>query len=1064
MGGMGYLEAGNVRDRITQGDVRVELYGNPETDARYGYGLENKFIAVFGFLSLVGRDTLHGSHQIHTWATLQQDAQRGSTIIQVEVHLCSAWSVGDTLAVGVASHSGGEEQCAVERVVLQNSSDVNSCKISCKDAFKFDHAGPKIKAGHTFRGVPVTLRNKGSPGGRVGIYGMDDAAGALRTHEHGAVVAILPSRAGSVSRNDARKYWASFSSKARAQEAAKTNSFVPPKECRNKRGSAVIVNAHFSHCGQIDGERPCVSISGHHSDEFNVEKSAEDDSPNGGSPMVIDGTTFSDTYNTAVQVKASGVKIHGNAVTNATNGGFMVSGSANNITDNLVFGIKGKRNMFFDVGNFGYTLSGTGKWHRNIAADVEFTAFRLDGRRCDADYTESLDPNDLPDVYDLRVYHAGVGVTLQAGEKSVVTREPVDAYTPTICRQWSDVEIRGTWHYGVHISSTQLRGAIRIKRAHLWDTGLGMAFWMMNSGSGESGGSSQRGAFVEILDSTIVGSSSRCKNDGIGFPAFYLKTQAFKPARSVGTPSRFGGSSIMNVTFSEFNFCPGGGKNYALVNSMDRARYRMVFYDNANPVRVSGLHFDDSVPDANRLLMVKPLKSRIQGGTVVKYSCSQFYCDGHRNTYVNDLDGSLIGDGKFGSVIPENEIGWFEKLQYVDPLGRETMESLIPITAQWLPNGTKLVPLKGKLYDEPGLLRVGCKDMRNDWQAWVCPEGRHRQIIFENLDKDALARRISPTSVLTEIPSLASERFMSLYTGPPLYKVGWNEKIRRSNTLWVTGHLDATHTVHHSSTTPQLTRVSLVDSTPEEAVHIKLYYGIPNRVDVYVDGKLKTPLKDITWDNPAVPDFSSAGMLASLEHGANFYNRLNGYLEFILSGPGEVQLRISNTVVLALKVKVTEDKFFEPGLEGLVDNVRLLLNIPAERIAVAGVGDFEEAKSLARSRRNPSLGTHAQTNATTRVVDLVITDVSTTAMPSNPRDTEQISTFQEETIYRNTAADLRRLSGEVIGNASRLTAGTNLSLTEPISIKQEPIEPIPGWTCNSTMYADGSFCDCNCGV
>ena len=46
---------------------------------------------------------------------------------------------------------------------------------------------------------------------------------------------------------------------------------------------------------------------------------------------------------------------------------------------------------------------------------------------------------------------------------------------------------------------------------------------------------------------------------------------------------------------------------------------------------------------------------------------------------------------------------------------------------------------------------------------------------------------------------------------------------------------------------------------------------------------LKTPLKDITWDNPAVPDFSS-GMLASLEHGANFYNRLNGYLEFILRG------------------------------------------------------------------------------------------------------------------------------------------------------------------------------------
>ena len=81
-----------------------------------------------------------------------------------------------------------------------------------------------------------------------------------------------------------------------------------------------------------------------------------------------------------------------------------------------------------------------------------------------------------------------------------------------------------------------------------------------------------------------------------------------------------------------------------------------------------------------------------------------------------------------------------------------------------------------------------------------------------------------------------------LYTGPPLYKVGWNEKIRRSNTLWVTGHLDATHTVHHSRQL-QLTRVSLVDSTPEEAVHVKLYYGIVNRVDVYVDGKLKNSVE-----------------------------------------------------------------------------------------------------------------------------------------------------------------------------------------------------------------------------
>ena len=38
-----------------------------------------------------------------------------------------------------------------------------------------------------------------------------------------------------------------------------------------------------------------------------------------------------------------------------------------------------------------------------------------------------------------------------------------------------------------------------------------------------------------------------------------------------------------------------------------------------------------------------------------------------------------------------------------------------------------------------------------------------------------------------------------------------------------------THTIHHSSTNPSISRVTFADATEDEAVHVKLYYGVPNR-------------------------------------------------------------------------------------------------------------------------------------------------------------------------------------------------------------------------------------------
>ena len=89
--------------------------------------------------------------------------------------------------------------------------------------------------------------------------------------------------------------------------------------------------------------------------------------------------------------------------------------------------------------------------------------------------------------------------------------------------------------------------------------------------------------------------------------------------------------------------------------------------------------------------------------------------------------------------------------------------------------GTRIVPLQGatKLYDKPGIWREVY--FHTGWGAYKCPDAEHRQIIFESMDRDHRNRRLSPTSVLTE---LNGKRYMALYTGPGRYKIDWSGKIK----------------------------------------------------------------------------------------------------------------------------------------------------------------------------------------------------------------------------------------------------------------------------------------------
>ena len=165
------------------------------------------------------------------------------------------------------------------------------------------------------------------------------------------------------------------------------------------------------------------------------------------------------------------------------------------------------------------------------------------------------------------------------------------------------------------------------------------------------------------------------------------------------------------------------------------------------------------------------------------------------------------------------------------------------------------------------------------------------------------------------------------------------------------GNVGSSHDLYLSGTNPKKIRLRLRHSRPDEAVHIRVYYGISNRVDAYVDGKLVEPLASVTFESMR-KDFLLQIWIPRIytyTHGANYYNRLTGFAEVILRGPRPVDLVISEVIELKIGLAVTEEEFFEKtGTDGLVRNIALLMGIPASRITIVGVGS---AQGIIDSRR-----------------------------------------------------------------------------------------------------------------
>jgi hypothetical protein len=764
--GMGYLEAGSVDLPISKGIVRIQLYGNRYSAGRFGYGLETKYLAVLGTLSLVGNSAYSeafrhdpNKRSVSTWANLQAHANEGSNAIVVEGYAHEVWNVGDKLMVGGGVSAdkkpspNGAEVCTISSIALAG----NNTEIGCEETFAAMHAGPELKGGHMFQGLPVSLLT--SVKQHVAVIGMEDDTKALEEQQFGAIVAILAVKTTKGMTKATFKNNIKHMGEGKANLARSASNFVPPKECEKNQGTGIIHNVHFSYCGQRGGFG-CLNFQPGRGGVYNV---AEDTEQKFAIASVLDNT-FSNGYSYAVKINGIGVKLVGNAATNLF-GGFMVSGSKNEVTHNAaIMHQNDKASFFFDLGARGFKINtkkrpdlndDDGKFMHNVASNIGYQGMVIKGRACDAN-----PPVDDPlQVADNRVYASPVGFSLSIGGRRAIQREPVEQYPGTVmCTMFENLEVRGTTKYGIVMFGGVV--STHISKVAVWDAGAGLMVWASNGMTGGHRGGGNIGQHVEVRNSLFVSNPARCKNNGISFPAFYAGIQAYRPDRGVKTPSRHGGTDLSNVKFVDFTYCGNErqGANYALVNSAVTAAEAYAYGDVANPVKVSGLVFENT-PEDNRIFMVAPDKGRIQRQNPFKWAFAQFYGDGRRNTFVIDLDGSLTGSGVPGTVVPENEIGWFEELVYVDPLGRETMEALIPYTAQWKTNGDRIgLPYTpsvhssiarsglrgpGKLYDEPGLIRENCIPVPK-WRAYKCDGAKHRQILFESLDRDHMNRRLSP--------------------------------------------------------------------------------------------------------------------------------------------------------------------------------------------------------------------------------------------------------------------------------------------------------------------------------
>ena len=184
----------------------------------------------------------------------------------------------------------------------------------------------------------------------------------------------------------------------------------------------------------------------------------------------------------------------------------------------------------------------------------------------------------------------------------------------------------------------------------------------------------------------------------------------------------------------------------------------------------------------------------------------------------------------------------------------------------------------------------------------------------------------------------------------------------------------------YSGTSPQQTRLRLLNSEPNQAIILGILYDRPSRVDVYRNNQYVTP-QNAALDSsgrqilnlPTSPGQYMPDVTLS-HNGANYFDQTEQILYVLVRGGDPVDIRQASMIVVTFKLPaMTVDEFFG---EKIVENLALFLGIPSSKIRIAKVvrADGGRRRRAAMTEVTIEIGNEPTNSTDTTPIDYLTQD------------------------------------------------------------------------------------------
>ncbi|XP_072104046.1 PKHD1 like 1, tandem duplicate 1 [Mobula birostris] len=422
-------------------------------------------------------------------------------------------------------------------------------------------------------------------------------------------------------------------------------------------------------------------------------------------------------------------------------------------------------------------------------------------------------------------------------------------------------------------------------------------------------------------DSTDAGNKWMCSlpatgRSGICWPTF-ASASNFAPRHQhsvlVSYPAISGLMMVQNTTFVGFRGVCSKELNTMFISNPNNE-------DMQHPVLVEGITIDQS-EERGKVFIHRPDVTKVNPN-----DCVDMDCDGKKKALLKDLDGSFLGG--VGAVIPQSEYEWNGDKR------RGLGDYRIPKVLLTYLNGSR-IPVS-QVAPQKGIIRDSTCTYIPDWQSYKCFGLNYELLVIESLDSDTERRRLSPVALLCD-------GYLDLINGPQDH--GWCTGYTCHKRISLFFGIVATNKscdIYFTSTSPQSLRLLMPIANASRALRLLIYYSLPQRLDVYINGTFVPPTNaewnsahtDYTLRAPTYPG-EFVPKLKSPVHGANYFDRKYQMLNVLLRGSIPVEIHTAPTLFISFDLpSMTVDEFYGPDL---ANNLALFLDVPANKIRITKI-------------------------------------------------------------------------------------------------------------------------------